>query len=448
MTLDPVLLARIQFAMTVGFHFIFPSISLGLVWFLVGLEAAGWRTGNAYYTNLAKFIGKLYVVTFAVGVATGITMEFQFGTNWAQYSKFVGDIFGAPLAIEAVFFFFLESTMLGLYLFGRNRVPRAVHVGSITLVAVGMTMSAFWIIVANSWQQTPTGYFVNEQTGRAELLDFWAAVLNPSTLPRFFHTVTAAVVSGAFFLSGVAAWYLLKDKQSAPGRTMLRMALIVGLVMSFAELMPFGHMHAAQVARTQPEKLATIEGHFEGGTNAAFTLFGIPAKDRLLLPIRVPGVLSLLVGGSTDTFVPGRNNFPPGDLPPLFLPFVAFHTMVGLGMLFIAMTGWGVLQLLRGRLWDNRWFLWALVLATPLPIVATQLGWITAEVGRQPWAVYKVLRTSDAVSQIVSAQHVLFSLILFGALYALLGALYLFLVAKIVQAGPDATAAPQQATAK
>jgi len=447
MTFDPVLLARIQFAMTVGFHFIFPAVSLGLVWFLVGLEAAGWRTGKEYYTNLAKFVQKFYVITFAVGVATGITMEFQFGTNWAQYSKFVGDIFGAPLAIEAVFFFFLESTMLGLYLFGRNKVPRAVHVGSITLVAIGMTMSAFWIIVANSWQQTPAGYFINEQTGRAELLDFWAAVLNPSTIPRFFHTVVAAITAGAFFLSGVGAWYLLKDKQSPEGRTLLRMALIAGLVVSVAEVAPFGHMHAAQVARTQPEKLATIEGHFEGGANAAFTLFGLPAKDRLLLPIRIPGVLSLLVGGSTDTFVPGRNNFPPGNLPPLFLPFVAFHLMVGLGMLFIALTGWGVLQLLRGRLWENRWYLWAMVLAAPLPVVATQLGWMTAEVGRQPWAVYKVLRTSDAVSQVVSAPHILFSLILFGLLYALLGALYLFLVYKVVQAGPAVATVSSKASA-
>jgi cytochrome d ubiquinol oxidase subunit I len=437
MAFDPVLLSRLQFAMTAGFHFIFPIISLGLVWFLAGIELLAWRTGNDIHRRLAGFVGKLFALTFALGVATGITMEFQFGTNWGEYSKMVGDIFGAPLAIEAAGFFFLESTMLGLYLFGRDKVPRVVHVGSIVLVAVAATMSAFWILVANSWQQTPAGYVLNSVTHRAELSDFWAAVFNPSTLPRFFHTMTAGLIAGAFFLAGIAAWLLIKDRQNAVARSAMRLALIIGFVASVAELHPFGHMHAVQVARTQPEKLATIEGLYEGGPNAPSLVFGIPLKDRVAMQIRIPGLLSRMVGGSKDTVVQGRNDFPPEDLPPVFLPFAGFHLMVGLGMLFIAMTGYGLFQLLRGRLWSDRLFLYALVGAIPLPVLACELGWMTAEVGRQPWAVYKILRTSDAVSRVASAEWVLFSLAMFAFIYVLLGALYVFLAARIVKKGPE-----------
>ena len=431
MELDPVLLSRIQFAATIGFHFIFPPISIGLAWLLVALETASWRSGSADYERAAKFFAKLFAITFAVGVATGITMEFQFGTNWAEYAKFVGDIFGAPLAAEAVFAFFLESTFLGLYLFGRGRISKGAMWFSSLMVAVGSTLSAFWILVANSWQQTPTGYVI--QNGRAELTSFSEAVFNPSMWPRFFHTMDAALITGAFVMAGVSAYLLLKNSENKAARVSLRLSVIVGLIAAVAELFPFGHMHAIQVYNTQPAKLATFEGLLEGQAQAPFLLFGIPMGDRIVADVRVPGLLSLFIDGSTDSFVQGRNNFPPEDLPPLFLPFTSFHLMVGLGMLFIALMAYGTLQLYRGRLWNDRLYLICLVLAIPLPVIACQLGWVAAEVGRQPWIVYGMLRTKDAISMTVPASHVLFSLIMFGGLYLFLFIAYLWFMVRAVK---------------
>ncbi len=440
MGLDPVLLARIQFAMTVGFHFIFPPISIGLAWLLVGVEWKAWRSGDKAWESMGRFFGKLLAITFAVGVATGITMEFQFGTNWAEYSKFVGDIFGAPLAAEAIFSFFLESTFLGLYLFGRNRVSKGLHWFSILMVAVGATLSAFWILMANSWQQTPAGYVFNEATGRAELTDFWAAVFNPSTVIRFLHVMDAALITGCFFMAGIAACTLLRNRANPVARKALRMAVIAALVVSVLELFPFGDHHARQVAETQPEKLAAFEGLYHGGTRVPITVFGIPTKRGLVGAIQIPGLLSLLVGGDVNAYVRGIDEFPPADRPPQFLPFVGFHLMVGLGMLFIGMSALGVLLLILGRLYDIKLFLWGLVLMIPLPVIACQLGWIAAEVGRQPWIVYHVMRTADAASVSVSAGEILFSLIMFGVIYLLLGALYVYLVAREAWRGPEVEA--------
>jgi len=437
MDLDPVLLARIQFAVTIGFHFIFPPISIGLAWLLVIIEYRAWRRRDDAYERMGKFFSRLLAITFAVGVATGIVMEFQFGTNWAEYSKYVGDIFGAPLAAEALFAFFLESTFLGLYLFGRNRVSKGVHWFSVLMVAVGATLSAFWIIVANSWQQTPAGFIFNEQSGRAELASFWAAVFNPSTIIRYVHVMDAALITGAFFVAGIAAYRLLKDSESVVARKALRLALIVGLITTLLETIPFGDHHVRVVAKTQPEKLAAFEGLYEGGTNAPLAVFGIPTKDRIAAGVHVPGLLSFLIGGSTDTYVKGLNDFPENERPPVFLPFVGFHLMVGLGFLCLALSAWGLVLLARGRLWTSRWFLVALVLAIPLPNLACQLGWIVAEVGRQPWIVYRLLRTADAASVTVSAGEILFSLVLFSAIYALLGALYVFLIVREARRGPE-----------
>ena len=431
MELDPILLARLQFAATICFHFIFPPITIGLAWLLVILETGSWKTGKEVYARAAAFFARLLALTFTLGVATGITMEFQFGTNWAEYSKFVGDIFGAPLAAEAVLAFFLESAFLGLYLFGRGRISAAAQCFSAFMVALGSTLSAFWILVANSWQQTPSGYVL--QNGRAELTSFWEAVTSPSMLPRFFHSFTAAVITGAFFMAGVSAWLLIKNSKNEKARLTVTLALIVGFIAAAAELFPFGHWHAEQVAEHQPAKLASFEGLMEGQTRAPLLLFGIPVGDKIIGEVRAPGLLSLLVGGSLDTHVPGRNDFPPEDLPQLFLPFTAFHLMVGLGTFFIALTGWGVLQLWRRKLFEQRWFLYCLVLAAPLPVFTNQLGWIAAEVGRQPWIVYGVLRTSDAISRTVPGAHILFSLIMFTALYTLLLVAYLWFLARMVQ---------------
>jgi cytochrome bd ubiquinol oxidase subunit I len=434
---DAVLLARIQFAVTVGFHFIFPPISIGLAWLLVVFEWLGWRRGDEAYVRLGKFFGKLLALTFAVGVATGIVMEFQFGTNWAQYSKYVGDIFGAPLAAEGVFAFFLESSFLGLYLFGRGRVGKGVHWFAILMVAVGATLSAFWIIVANSWQQTPAGFVV--RNGRAELVSFWAAVFNPSTMPRYLHTVDAALIAGAFVVTGVAAWLLRQGRDTDLAKKALTVALVFGLVASVAEVFPFGHLHAQQVARTQPEKFAAIEGLYTSQSGAPVAVFAVPftRPPELKAAIEIPGLLSWLAFGDAHAPVRGINEFPPENQPPLWVTFVSFHNMVVLGLFFIAAMGWGVLQRLRGRLWEQRWFLGVLVWSIPLPIVACQLGWVAAEVGRQTWIVYGLLRTSDAASRTVPAGDILASLLLFSLIYLALGALWLFLMFREVHHGPE-----------
>lgn len=432
--MDPVLLARIQFAMTVGFHFIFPPITIGLAWLLVILETLGWRTQNPVYLKTAKLFGELLALTFALGVATGITMEFQFGTNWAQYSKFVGDIFGAPLAAEAVIAFFLESTFIGLYLFGRNRVSRGVHWFSGLMVAVGSTLSAFWILVANSWQQTPAGFVL--QNHRAELTDFAAAVFNPSTVPRFLHTMDAAVITGSFFMAGIAAYLVLKKRDSAVGRTALTVSLLVAALFSLSALFHSGHMHARQVVQTQPAKFAAIEGIAHTSDDVPLVLLGLPQSNPPGIKplLTIPHVTSWLANGFEKRSIPGLDAFRPDQLPPIFLPFMSYHVMIGLGLAFIGLSCLGVLLLCLKKLWQSTWYLWLLVLAIPLPVLNCQLGWITAEVGRQPWIVYNLLRTRDAISISVPAGQILFSIILFGTLYLILGALYLFLAVKRVRA--------------
>ena len=438
MDLDPLFLSRLQFALTIGFHFLFPPLSIGLAWLLVLVEWRGWRRGDEDYIRAGKFFGKILGLTFAVGVATGIVMEFQFGTNWAEYSKYVGDIFGAPLAAEVIFAFFLESAFLGLYLFGRNKVSKGVHWFSILMVAVGTIISAFWIIVANSWQQTPAGYVI--RNGRAELTSFWAAVFNPSTVDRFSHTVVGCLIAGAFLMAGISAYLLLKDKGSGVGRKTLKLALILGLIASMAALFPTGDHHAKQVARTQPEKFAAMEGLVQGRTRAPLTIFGFPMENptALKFELGLPGMLSWLAFGDIDAYVAGledlrRDGRP---TPPFAITFISFHTMVGLGMLFIVLTALGVFLMLRKRLFETRAYLKVLVWAIPLPLLACQLGWIVAEVGRQPWVVYRILKTEDAYSFNVTGGEVLFSIIMFGLIYLLLGVLYVFTMVRIVKRGP------------
>jgi cytochrome d ubiquinol oxidase subunit I len=434
--MDAVLLARLQFAMTIGFHFLFPPITIGLAWLLVVVETLGWRKKDDVYTRIGIFFGKILGLTFAVGVATGIVMEFQFGTNWAQYSKFVGDIFGAPLAAEGIFAFFLESGFLGLYLFGRNRVSKSVHWFSALMVAVGATISAFWILVANSWQQTPAGYVV--RNGRAELTSFADAVFNPSMWMRFFHTLDAALISGAFVMAGVSAYYLLKKRETAFAQKAMRLAVVFGLIVSILEVYPSGHENGRQIARTQPEKFAAIEGLYNSQTGAPIVLFAIPTNNppELKATIEIPGVLSWLAFGDLNAPVKGINEFPPDTVPPLWLTFVSFHNMVILGMYFIAIMGLAAFSMWRGKLWTSPRLLKALLWSMPLPLAACQLGWIAAEVGRQPWIVYKLLRTSEGASITVSAGEILFSIVLFGLVYLFLGALYVYLFAKKVQHGP------------
>jgi cytochrome d ubiquinol oxidase subunit I len=440
--MDTELLSRIQFAVTVGFHFIFPPISIGLAFLLIFLERLGWKRNDEQYLKLAKFFGKLLGINFAVGVATGIVMVFQFGTNWSNYSAFVGDIFGAPLAAEAIFAFFLESTFLGIYLFGRNRISKGWHFFSICMVALGSLISAFWIIVANSWQQTPAGYILNPVTGRAELANFFEAVFNPSTLVRFFHTVDAAFITGAFFITGVCAYLILKKKETDTAHKGLKFGIIAGIIFSLLQVFPFGHEHAREMYRNQPEKFAAIMGLYNTQTEAPIMVFAYPTKEGeqpvLKAPIEIPKLLSYLVffPGEFQAFK-GVADFPKDDIPPLWLTFVSYHNMVLLGMIFILLMIWGAIQMKRKKLLFGRKYLKLLLWAIPFPVIACQLGWMAAEVGRQPWIVYHLLRTHDAYSPTVASGEVWFSLILFSLIYLLIGILFVYLLAKEIKKGPE-----------
>lgn len=434
--MDPSLLARIQFAFTAGFHFLFPPLTIGMAWIVFALMNRWNRTDDPADKAAAKFWFGLFSVSFAVGVATGITMEFQFGTNWAEYSRFVGDIFGAPLAAEALFSFFLESTFMGVMIFGWNRVSKKTLWFSSLMVAVGSTLSALWIIIANSWMQTPAGYAM--RNGRAELTDFFAAALNPSTLPRYTHVIAVSLLTGAFFVMGISAWYLLKKRHEAFASRSLRVGLVTGVIAAFLVL-SFGHWHGVQVANTQPEKLAAIEGLFQTEKPAPGIIFAIPdvKAKKSRFAIQVPAMLSFLIYGEFDAEVRGLGAFPEEDWPPVLLTFSTFHTMIGLGFAFIGITLLGVFLWWRGKLESTRWYLKMLMFALPLPFLGSQVGWITAEVGRQPWAVYKVIRTVDAISVSVPAYQILISLILFIAVYALLFGLWVFLLRHKIHHGPE-----------
>ncbi len=442
--LDPVLLARIQFAFTIGFHFIFPPITIGLGWLIVWLLTKHRLAGDAAYERLARFWVRIFALTFAVGVASGLTMEFQFGTNWAAYSRFVGDIFGAPLAAEVIFTFFLESTFLYVLVFGWDRVSPRVHWLSAFLVALGATMSAFWILVANSWMQTPAGYVIRD--GRAELTSFWQAVFTPSMLPRFLHTLDACLVTGVFFMLGLSAWLLLRGQAVRTSRYAVRLCLLLGFGLSLLQL-GLGHYHAVQVAHTQPEKLAAFEGLFETQASAPLLLFGLPdpATATVKYAITLPGGLSLLTDLRRDAVVKGLNDFPRDEWPPILLTFFSFHLMFLIGMALIAFPALGLLFLWRGVLFDTVWgraYLWLAVLCAPLPVICNELGWITAEVGRQPWIVYRVMRTADAISVSVPASHILASLIIFAGIYGLLFLVWALLLRREVRHGPDEAPEP------
>ncbi|HQK93131.1 MAG TPA: cytochrome ubiquinol oxidase subunit I [Armatimonadota bacterium] len=433
------LLARVQFGLTAGFHFLFPPLTIGLGWINVWILARYLRTRDDLYRRMARFWIRVFALTFAVGVATGITLEFQFGTNWSEYSRFVGDIFGAPLAAEGILSFFLESTFLAVLLFGWGRVsPRAYFVSSM-LVAFGATLSAFWIIVANSWQQTPAGYTIDPVSQRAVLTNFWAAVFNPSTVPRYLHTVDASLITGSLFVLGLSAWFILKGRHLDFAKESMRIALIVALISSLAQL-GLGHMHAVQVAETQPLKLAAGQALFETQRRAPILLFGIPDEEneRIIGEISVPAILSILVAFDPNAEVKGLKDFQPkSDWPPVAVTYFSWHLMVICGTFFIGLTVLGVYLARIGRLYTTRWYLWLAVLAIPLPFIANELGWICAEVGRQPWAVYGMLRTADAVSVVVPAGEVLASIILISTIYGVLFAAWVLVLRRIMREGPE-----------
>ncbi|MBN1868591.1 cytochrome ubiquinol oxidase subunit I [Candidatus Sumerlaeota bacterium] len=430
--MDPVLLARIQFAFTIGFHFIFPPISIGMAWLIAWIMTRWVRTGEDRYRDTARFWIRIFGATFAMGVATGITMEFQFGTNWATYSRYVGDIFGAPLAAEAIFSFFLESSFLALLLLGWSRLSRRALWFASLMVAVGATLSAFWILAANSWQQTPAGYRI--VGSRAELTSFFEAIFNPSTLPRFFHTLTASFVTGAFFMMALSACVLLRRPRSGAALYSLKVSLVVALVSSLAQV-GIGHWHTLQVVEYQPAKLAAFEAHFRTESPAGQTLIGIPDEEAMTVRygLTVPMLLSLMAYADPDATVRGLEEFPREDWPPVALTFLSFRLMVAMAGVFVLLPAWGVHLWRKGRLANGRLFLWATILCLPLPTLCNELGWITAEVGRQPWVVWHLLRTSDAVSPVVSAREIVLSLAVFGILYLVLFILWIAVLTHLVR---------------
>ncbi len=434
--MDPVLLARIQFAVTIGFHYIFPPITLGLTALISIYLGLHLKTQNELYDKIAQFWIKILVVVFSMGVATGIVMEFQFGTNWEKYSRFVGDIFGAPLAAEGIFAFFMESTFLGILVFGKNRVSQKTYFLSSLFVTVGSILSGFWIIAANSWQQTPTAYTI--VNGRAELTDFFAAIFNPSTIPRFSHAIVGGWVAGAFFVAGLSAYFLLKKQHVDFAKKSIKIALIFALFSSALQI-EMGHIHAIQVTQTQPEKMAAFESMYETRKNAPLVIIGIPNEEEQTLDyeVSIPGLLSLLVGLDRQYEIKGLNEFKKEDQPPKIIPFFSYRIMVGLGFYFVLMALIGIYLYWKDILSRSKWYLRLLLYSIPLPIIANEMGWIAAEVGRQPWIVYHELRTADAISTVVSAGEILFSLILFSGLYLVLFALFVFLISKKMKIGPE-----------
>jgi cytochrome d ubiquinol oxidase subunit I len=436
--MDPVLLSRIQFGLTISFHYIFPPLSIGLGVILVLMEALYLKTRNPLFQQMTRFWVRIFGLTFALGVATGVVMEFQFGTNWATYSRFVGDVFGSALAAEGIFAFFLESGFLAILLFGWDKVSPRVHMLSTCMVALGAHFSAIWIIVANSWMQTPAGYHVVQSAlrSRAEVVDFWAVVFNPSTMVRLTHTVLGAWQAAAFLVLSVSAFYLLKRRHVEFARTSMKIGLIVAVVASLGSLVT-GDVSGRVVGRYQPAKLAAMEGHFPASAPAGMYLFGwVSEAEQRVTGISVPGMLSFLVHGDTTKPVTGLTAFPPQDRPPVNPVFQAFHVMVGVGTILIGLSLLGAFLWWRGSLFEARWLLWIYVFAVLGPQAANQLGWFTAEVGRQPWIVYGLMRTAAGVSPSVTTGHVVASLVLFTLIYLALFVLFIYLLDRKIRHGP------------
>ncbi len=433
--MDALDLARLQFAFTIGYHFIFVPFSMGLALMVVLSERRYFKSGVPTHRAASDFWIRLFTATFAIGVATGITMEFAFGANWANYSRFVGDIFGAPLAAEGLFAFFLESTFLGVLLFGRERVSKGFYYASAWLVLIGAHMSAVWILIANSWQHTPRGFEI--EGGRAVLTSFWAAVFNPSTLPRLTHTVVATWVMGGFAIAAIAAWYLLKGRHVRLARSWLTTGLVLGLVTAIA--MPFvGHWHAVEVAGEQPIKMAAFESVWETKGNATLYLFGwVRDGGREVVGLGIPSGLSLMLGLDPDHEVTGLSSVAEDERPPVQLTFQAYHLMIAVGFLMIALLLFALVMRMMGRIERQRWLLWVLVFAVFLPQIAIQTGWAATEVGRQPWIVQGLLRTVDGVSPTVSTGEVGATLAVFAVIYLLLFVGWLRVVFGIIRKGPQ-----------
>jgi len=440
--MDPLILARIQFAVTIAFHYIYPPLSIGLGILLVVMEGLYLKTKNPLYHRMTQFWVKVFGLTFAIGVATGIVMEFEFGTNWSTYSRYVGDVFGSALAAEGIFAFFLESGFLAILLFGWDRVKPSIHFLSTIMVCLGAHFSAIWIVVAGSWMQTPAGFHIvgEGMNARAEITDFWAMVFNPSSVERLSHVIMGCWQAGAFLVLSISAYYLLKNRHIEFAKASMKIALGLALVASIGQLIT-GHYSAKIVSEYQPAKMAAFEAHYPASEPADFYLFGwVDEKtEQVKWGIKIPGFLSYLIKQDFNAPVTGLRAFTKTDRPPVNFVFQAYHLMILIGLTLIGISVFGVFLLWRGRLFQNVFMLKIFLFSVLLPQIANQLGWFAAEVGRQPWIVYGLLRTSEGLSKTVKAHMIMSSLIMFTFVYSLLFFLFLFLLDRKIKHGPNDT---------
>ncbi len=440
--MTPEIIHRLHFAFTVTFHYLFPQLTMGLALLIVALKTVALRTGSPDWDRAAQFWGRIFGINFVMGVVTGIPMEFQFGTNWARFSRMSGGVIGQPLAMEGVFSFFLESAFLGLLLYGGKSLSRRLHWFSAVMVWLGSWISGFFIIVTDAWMQHPVAY-TRMPDGHFEVLSFWQLLLNPWAILQYLHNMTGAVVTGAFVMSAVGAFYLLEGRRQEYGRIFLKVGVIAGLVSSIAVIFPTGDMAGKYVARNQPASIAAMEGLFKTQIGAPIVLMGQPDEStgQIDNPIAVNDVLSFLIYGTTRAEVKGLDQFPRDQWPDaLPLLYYAYHIMAGLGTWFALLMIVAAYLLWRGRLERSPWVLWALLLSFPLPYIANTAGWMTAELGRQPWLIYGLMRTSEGYSDMVSAGNGLFTLLGFMGLYTLLGLLFTVLVYREIAHGPEPAA--------
>ena len=434
------LIHRLHFAFTVTFHYLFPQLTMGLAPLIVILKTLALRTNDERYSQAARFWARIFGINFVIGVVTGIPMEFQFGTNWSHFSRFAGGVIGQTLAMEGMFAFFLESAFLGLFLYGEKRLSPRAHWWSAVAVFLGSWLSGFFIIATDAWMQNPVGY-VTAPDGSMQLSSFWALVLNPWAWWQYAHNMCGAVITGTFVLASVGAFYLLWGKYEEHGRIFVRVGVTVGIVASIIQLFPTGDGQGKLLAQKQPTTLAAMEALFESSNAAPLVLIGQPdiPQRKIDNPLVLPGMLSFLTYRRWEAEVRGLNAFPPDTWPDnIPLLYYSYHIMVGLGTIFIAIMVISAFLLWRGSLFRARWMLWVLLLSLPFPYIANTAGWMTAEIGRQPWLVYGLMRTADGYSKMVSAGNGLFTLLGFMGMYMVLGILFLFLVRREIENGPVA----------
>jgi len=430
---------RLHFAFTITFHYLFPQLTMGLALLIVLLKTIALRTGEEHYNRAARFWAKIFGINFALGVVTGIPMEFQFGTNWAEFSRAAGGVIGQTLAMEGIFSFFLESSFLGLFLYGEKKLGRIGHWWAGFLVFLGSWMSGYLIVATDAWMQHPTGYRLLPN-GEIELASFWGLLLNPWALRQYAHNMLGAVQTGCFVMAAVGAFYLLTRRELLYGRTFVRAGVTVGVFAAILQLVPTGDLQGKMIAEYQPTTLAGMEGLFVSQDGAPVAILGQPdvAKRKLDNPLEIPAMLSFLTYRQWQAHVRGLDAFPEDQWPDkIELLYYSYHIMVGLGTVFIAVMGLAAILLWRRKLYESRWMLWILMLSVPLPYIANTAGWLTAELGRQPWVIYGLMRTAHGASPRVVAGNAWFTLLGFMGMYTVLSILWLFLVYQEIDRGPE-----------